>query len=238
MCCGGSRGRTPGKRGSGLEQEWAQHVPPEVLWSLSGSVCLPTLRPVSHQPRALSTLSQTPPWPLALRGLTNIVPQQSTQTNSVDTPVGSPVISATHQAHSTYSYRRLPVRAAPSWLCVENLAETICSFVPTHVCGLVTVLGTAAPGCLTVQMQPARPLLGNVLPHSLHIRPFVARIQLFMSSLCAFLGMYIGMQCGKDKSYLKSSSSSYTVFTGSCLDWNRQIKHLNKPLCILRHKTN
>lgn len=40
MCCGGSQGRMPGKSGSGLMQESAEHVPPEVLWSLSGSISL------------------------------------------------------------------------------------------------------------------------------------------------------------------------------------------------------
>lgn len=155
MCCGGSRGRTPGKRGSGWVQEWAEHVPPEVLWSLS------RISP-PHQPLGQTPISPIPrllrarhrhdrlhweAWPPLCHSR---VHKQTVQTHTgllhchyVDSssPLGLVILI------------RLPVQAV--WLGTENLAEDICSFVPTHVRGLVTL-----PQPLIVQIQSSEAFPG------------------------------------------------------------------------------
>lgn len=72
---------------------------------------------------------------------------------------------------------------------MENLAEDICSFVPTHVCGLVTLLGTAAPAFLTVQIQSQPGLSWVMSSHTVWLYGFfVSHIQLLTSLQRVFCG--------------------------------------------------
>lgn len=98
-----------------------------------------------------------------------------------------PAITLT-QAHSAWSYYRLPVQAAPSWLGMEKLAEDIPSFVPTHVCGFVTLLGIAAPAFLTVQTQSQPGLSWVISSHTVWL--LVAHIQLLIPLQCFFVCLF------------------------------------------------
>lgn len=91
---------------------------------------------------------------------------------------------------------------------MENLAEDICSFVPTHVCGLVTLLGTAAPAFLTVQIQSQPGLSWVMSSHTVWLYGFLL---LIFSCLCPYnvFSVDFGMQYGRAK-YVSIVSSCCT----------------------------
>ena len=189
MCCGGSRGRVPGKRGSGWVQESAEHVPPEVLWSLSG------IRP-PRQPLGQTPISPMPrllwarhhydhlyreAWPPLCHSR---VHKQTAQTHTglipchyVDSssPLGLVIPSA--------------CSVSGSLLASDGESGRRCLLICPHTC---MWFGNTARDCCpshsySPDSEPASPFLGNVLPHSLDIGLFVAHVQLFTSLQCVFL---------------------------------------------------
>lgn len=100
---------------------------------------------------------------------------------------------------------------------MENLAEDICSFVPTHVCGLVTLLGTAAPVFLTVELQSKPGLFWVMSSHTVWLYSFL----LFVSSclhpynMCVWFFVDFGMHYRKAEHvdiYYHLSSQQFTLF--------------------------
>lgn len=119
----------------------------------SSGLCLGSAAPKApgpacrQPPRTPSAVTQTPPRPLVPRGLTAVTPQPREQTNKVRLTGQLPSPSRRRRKPTRFSHSRGLQRARGSVLAYwkENLAEDICSFVPTHVHGLLTLLGDHCP---------------------------------------------------------------------------------------------
>lgn len=168
-------------------QESAEHVPPEVLWSLKGSICLtnPWARlpsvpyPVNSGPdTTMTTCTERPDRHCATVEYTN---KQCRHTQVCSLPLRrliKPIGLVIPQASSASSFL----------LALDGESGRRYSLICPHTC---MWFGNAARDCcprLSNCPEPARPFPGNVLPHSLAIQLFVAHSQLLTSSQCVYCG--------------------------------------------------
>lgn len=185
MCCGESRDRTPGKRGSGWVQESAEHVPLEILWSASG------ISP-PHQPLGETPISPMPSplwarhhydhlywevWPTLCHSRVN---KQTVQTHTglllcyyVDS--SSPLGLVISQASS----------ASSSLLALDGAAGRRCLLICPRTC---MWFGNAAPDLLTVHIQSQPVLPWGMSSHTVWLYGF---FQPFKSSYCVFYGLSV-----------------------------------------------
>lgn len=144
MCCGGSQRWTPGKK-----KEWVSvgvgraRASPRSSGPRLGSAApkAPGLA-CCQPPRTPSAATQSAP-----SGLTAVTPQPREQTNKLRLTGQLPSPSRRFRKPTRFSHSRGLQRARGSVVAYrkENLAEDICSFVPTHVHGLLTLLGDRCP---------------------------------------------------------------------------------------------